>query len=124
MATEATFNVATPQGRRWRRCEFTALVRVTIEKSRRLLVINARGSEMNNGGLAVEADTELTVGDEAEFRFMPPHFYPFVSLRGVIRDLKGGRYGVEFVSTSAAEAKRLGLFRQSLAQWSAGQRWT
>lgn len=117
MATEATFDIATPQGRRWRRYQFTAPVRLTMKKSRQRDVINTRGCRMNDGGLAVRADTELTIGDETEIRFMPPHFYPFVRLRGVIRNRAGDLYGVEFQATSAAEKEQLALFRRILARW-------
>ena len=60
---------------------------------------------------------ELTIGDEAEIRFVPPHFYPFVTLRGMIRNRKGDLYGVEFQATSAAEKEQLALFRRILARW-------
>ena len=69
---------------------------------------------MNNGGFAVRADTELTIGDEAEIRFTPPHFYPFVRLRGVIRNRLDDVYGVEFLAASKAEERQLGLFRHIL----------
>jgi|SRR6516225_5214615 hypothetical protein len=116
MASEATFDIATPQGRRWRRCQFTAPVRLTIEKFRHLNAINTHGSRINDGGLAVHAHTELTIGEEAEIRFMPPHFYPFVRLRGVIRNREGDLYGVEFQATSTVEKEQLALFRRILAR--------
>ena len=119
MATEAAFNIATPEGRRWRRSHLTVPVRITIEKSQRVNVINTRGSQINNGGFAVRADRELTIGDEAEIKFTPPHFYPFVRLRGVIRNRVDDVYGVEFLATSAGEERQLGLFRRILARWGA-----
>ena len=118
MATEATFDIATPQGRRWRRYRFTAPVRIRTRKSHPN-VSNGRGSQINNGGLAVRADTELTIGEEAEIRLIPPYFYPFVRLRGVIRDRDGDRYGVEFQATSALEKEQLALFQRILARWDA-----
>ena len=90
---------------------------MTIEKSQHVDVINARGSQINNGGFAVRANTELTIGDEAEVRFTPPHFYPFVRLRGVIRNRSGDLYGVEFLATSATDTRQLGLFRHILLRW-------
>ena len=120
MATEAETTNKVPPGRRWRRSRLSVPVRVRIEKSRNVDVINTRGSQMNDGGLAVRADRELEIGDEAEFKFTPPHFYPFVRLRGVIRNHDGDRYGVEFLATSTAEERQLDLFRQILARWDAG----
>ncbi len=76
-----------------------------------------RGSQINNGGLAVCADMELAIGNEAEIRFTPPHFYPIVRLRGVVRNRAGDRYGVEVKATSAAEKEQLTLFQPILARW-------
>jgi len=118
MATKAEVNTTSPADRRWRRCQLTVPVQITIEKSQRVNVINTRGSQMNNGGLAVRTD-ELAIGDEAEIKFTPPHFYPFVRLRGVIRNRVDDVYGVEFLATSAAEERQLDLFRHSLARWGA-----
>ena len=95
----------------------TVPVRIVIEKSKCVDVINTRGSRMNDGGFAVCADTELTLGDEAEFKFIPPHFYPFITLRGVIRNRVDDVYGVEFLAANAAEERQLGLFRHSLLRW-------
>ena len=106
-----------PATRRWRRSQMTVPVRITIEKSKRVNVLNTRGSRLNGGGFAVRSDTELTIGDEAEFKFTPPHFYPFVRLRGVIRNCVDDVYGVEFVATNAAEEKQLALFRHILLRW-------
>lgn len=117
MPTEAETDQTAPAGRRWRRSQLTVPVRVTIETSRNVNVINTRGSQMNDGGLAVRADRELTIGDEAEIKFMPPHFYPFVRLRGVIRNRDGDLYGLEFLAASATETGQLDLFRHILARW-------
>jgi hypothetical protein len=119
MATERAPDIAIPENRRWQRSHLTVPVRITIEKSSRLNVITTRGSRMNDGGLAVRADTELTIGDEAEIKFAPPHFYPFVRLRGVVRNRVDDVYGVEFLATSAEEARQLGFYRRILARWGA-----
>ena len=117
MAPEAINDKTAPAGRRWRRSQLTVPVRVIIEKSQHVNLINTRGSQMNGGGFAVRADRELTIGDEAEIRFTPPHFYPFVRLRGVIRNREGDLYGVEFLATSPAETRQLALFRHILLRW-------
>ena len=119
MATEAKTDKASPEKRRWRRCHFAVPVQVTIEKPQHVTLTDARGWRMNNGGTAVYADTELNIGSEAEIAFTPPHFYPPVTLRGVIRNRAGDLYGVEFLAKSAAEKKQLALFRQTLARWDA-----
>jgi hypothetical protein len=119
MATEAKTDTASPEKRRWRRFHFAVPVRVTIEKPQHLTLTDARGWRMNNGGTAVYVDTELSIGSEAEIAFTPPHFYPPVTLRGVIRNREGDLYGVEFLAKSAADNEELALFRQILARWAA-----
>ncbi len=69
----------------------------------------------------VRADTELAIGDEAEIKFTPPHFYPFVRLKGVVRNRTGDLYGVEFLSRSATETRQLDLFRHILLRWNASR---
>ena len=117
MTTEAKIDNATAERRRWRRYHFAVPIRVTIEKPQHATLENARGWRMNDGGLAVYADTELSIGDQAEIEFTPPHFDPAVTLRGVIRNRAGNLYGVEFLATRAVEKEQLGLFRKILARW-------
>jgi hypothetical protein len=110
MATSRTINEASSGTRRWSRFQFTVPVRFTIEKARQVSVMNSRGSQINGGGLALLADTELAVGDEAEIAFTDYD----LTLRAVVCNRAGNQYGVKFLSTSAEEAEQLGLFRQIL----------
>jgi PilZ domain-containing protein len=110
---------ASPEKRRWRRFHFAVPVQITIEKPRHVTLADARGWRMNSGGTALYAETELSIGSEAEIEFTPPHFYSPVTLRGLIRNRAGDLYGVEFLANSAPEKEQLGLFRQALARWDA-----
>jgi hypothetical protein len=110
MATNGTINEASSGTRRWRRFQLTVPVRVTIEKARQVSVMNSRGSQINGGGLALLADTELAIGDEAEIAFTDYE----LTLRAVVRNRAGTQYGVKFLATNAEEAEQLGLFRQIL----------
>ncbi len=96
--------------RRWRRFDFPLPVRVTVEKFQYSSVISSQGSQVNAGGLAILADTELAIGDEAEIEFSDYN----LTLRGVVRNQAGIHYGIKFIATSADEAERLGRFRQLL----------
>jgi hypothetical protein len=86
-------------------------VRVTVEKSRHVSVINSRGSQVNAGGLAFFADAGLEIGDEVEITLTDYG----LTLRGVIRNYARTQYGVKFLATSPDEAEQLGLFRQKLS---------
>jgi len=114
METGPTFNTATPEGRRRRRYHLLVPVRVTIEKLLHVSVIDSLSFRMNNGGLEVCTDTELTIGDKADLEFKPPHFDRALTLRGVVRNHKGNFYGVEFLATSATERDQLACFREIL----------
>jgi hypothetical protein len=110
MASKAAINTGLLEKRRWRRLHFTVPVRVTLEKSRHISVINSRGSQVNPGGIAFFADTDLAIGDEVEITLTDYH----LTLRGVVRNRAGNQYGVEFLATSAEEGEQLGLFREIL----------
>jgi len=112
MATNVKFAIASLNKRRWRRLHFTVPVRVTLDKSRHVSVIKSHGYHMNPGGIGFFADTDLAIGDEVEIALTDYQ----LTLRGVIRDRAGDRYGVEFLSTGAEEDERLGLFRQILSR--------
>jgi PilZ domain len=111
MATNAKIDEDQRGTRRWHRYQLTVPVRVTVEKSRHVSVINSCGSQVNAGGLAFFADTDLTIGDETEIAFTDYD----LTVRAVIRNRAGTQYGVKFLATSAEEAEQLGLFRRNLS---------
>ena len=100
--------------RRWRRYHLLVPVRVTIEKLLHVSVIDSLSFRMNNGGLEVCTDTELTIGDKADLEFKPPYFDRALTLRGVVRSNKGNFYGLEFLATSATERDQLACYREIL----------
>ena len=110
MATKANIDKALAERRRWRRLHFAVPIRVTPDKSRHVSVINSHGY-MNPGGIAFFADTDLAIGDKVEIELTDYQ----LTLRGVLRNRTGNRYGVEFLATSAEESEQLELFRQILS---------
>ena len=114
MATEVTFNIAAPEGRRWQRCQLTVPVRLRIEKAQDAALMDTRGCQMNDGGIAIYATAELSIGTQVEIEFTPPSFDFPLTLRGVVRNGAKNQYGVEFLETSAAEKEHLILFGEIL----------
>lgn len=110
MGTDGRISRTTSTTRRWRRFDFDWPVRVTVEKFRQSSVLTSRGSQINGGGLALLADPELAVGDEAEIQLTEHD----LRLRGIVRNQAGNHYGVKFIATTAEEAEHLALFRQLL----------
>jgi hypothetical protein len=111
MEPEARIGTTPPRTRRWRRFEFTVPVRITVDKCRQATTISSRGFQVNAGGLAFFADTDLAVGDEAEIAFTEYD----LTLRGVVRNRTGDHCGVKFLAASAEEAEQLALYRQTLS---------
>jgi len=103
-----------PVRRRWRRYHVAAPVRVTIEKPRHATLVDTRAYEMNDGGIAIRTNAELSIGTQAKIEFAPPSFDCALTLRGVVRNRAGSQYGVEFLVTSAAEKQHLILFQEIL----------
>ena len=104
----------TPPRRRWRRYHFAAPVRVTIEKPRPTTLQDSRANEMNDGGIAIQTNAELSLGTQATIEFVPSSFGLPLTLRGVVCNRSGKQYGVEFLVTSAAEKEHLLLFQKLL----------
>ena len=114
MPTKDEVGQKASEGRRWQRYHLLVPVRVTVEKLLRVSVIDSLSFRMNDGGLEVCTDTELTIGDKANLEFKPPHFDRALTLRAVVRSHKGNFYGLEFLATSATERDQLACFREIL----------
>jgi hypothetical protein len=74
-----------------------------------------RGNELSEGGLAVTAGVEMKLGDEAEIEFTPPYSGLPIRIRGVVRNRKGYRYGVEFLAGSDRESEQVDHLRTMLS---------
>jgi PilZ domain len=95
--------------RRWRRYDFQ--VPVTLITSNGNKKIQARGTDLNEGGMTVYAKAELTLGDVLNVEFRPPFSNTVVNLAVVVKNQNGNRYGMEFVDTKGAEHQEIVLLR-------------
>jgi len=75
---------------------------------------DTRACEMNPGGIAIQTNTELSIGTQAKIEFARRSFGLPLTLRGVVCNRAGRRYGVEFLVTNAVEKQHLILFQQVL----------
>ena len=100
--------------RRWKRYPFTVPIQVKIEKPEHAFLVDTHASDVNDGGIAMHANAELSVGMEAEIEFTPGDFDFPLSLKGVVRNRSGRQYGVEFVETSPVDKEHLILFQEIL----------
>ena len=86
--------------RRWPRYKVDVPVRVITQGAIKVSIVSGRGSELNNGGMAVFAGTELVIGAQVMVEFTPPYSGHPIRVRCFVRNRNGYRYGVEFITES------------------------
>jgi len=79
--------------RRWQRYRVEVRVKVKLQNRG---AIYGQGSDISEGGMALFIPTELEVGQTINAELALPYCQEKVSLRGVVRNRSGFRYGVEF----------------------------
>ncbi len=107
MSTYAQIDATSDEKRRWHRYSLTVPVRVTLENPQHTMLTDTLAHQINEGGIAISADAELSIGTQVLVEFMPPWFDFPLNVRGVIRNRAGGQYGMEFLVTTAAEKEHL-----------------
>lgn len=115
--------------RRWPRHRLDIPVRVIVHTSdvhtsERTKLYDGRGNELNEGGMAVTAGVELSVGREVAVEFTPPFSGIPIRVRATVRNRTGYRYGVEFLMETAQETETVDHLRsllQTLSQLSKDQ---
>ena len=106
--------------RRWVQHKIDVPIRVIVNRSLKTSVVPGRGNELSEGGMALTAGVELNPGDEAAVEFTPPYSGTPIRIRGIIRNRKGYRYGVEFLTTNDQEAEEAERLRAMLRLMSSG----
>ena len=103
-----------PTMRRWPRLKIRVPVTVIVRRPNKTKYVDGRGTDLNDGGIAVIAAIELGVGEEVEITFTPPyHGEPMVA-RTIIRNRRGYTYGMEFVGESKEDVERVERIREVL----------
>jgi len=105
---------ATLARRRWRRYCFDVPVQVRLQRTSCDLECAARGTAMNEGGIALDLDAPLPLGNQVQVEFRSPYAALPVRVRGAVRNVTGNRHGVEFLAADPGEQQEVGLFRQML----------
>jgi hypothetical protein len=83
--------------RRWPRFKLDVPLRVIAPKEGKVVIVQGRGNELNQGGMAVFAGIELKLDDRIAVEFTPPYSGQPIRVRGCIRNRKGYQYGIEFL---------------------------
>ncbi len=100
--------------RRWPRLKIRVPVTVILRKWNKTVYVDGRGTDLNEGGIAVFAGTELSIGQEIEISFTPPYRGEPLTARTVIRNRRGYIYGMEFLIEGPEDAARVEKIRQVL----------
>jgi hypothetical protein len=99
--------------RRFRRFKLDVPVRVVVHTEDKTRIIDARGNELNEGGLAVQAGVELELESIIEVEFTPTYGDP-IRVRAIVRNRNGYRYGLEFIAETATDFDRVADIRIAL----------
>lgn len=93
--------------RRFRRYKLDVPVRLVVQTEDKVRIIDGRGNELNEGGLAVNAGVELAQDERIEVEFTPPYSGEPIRARAIVRNRNGYRYGLEFLSETPEDCERV-----------------
>ena len=115
MATAVVFPApGYPTMRRWPRYRINVPVRLVIQRPDKTVIVNGRGMELNDGGMALFAGVELKLGQRVEIEFTPPYDGQPLRVRGTICNRNGYNYGAEFLLLSPEDQLQAEQIRQVL----------
>jgi PilZ domain len=100
--------------RRFRRFKLDVPVRVIVHSDEKTRIVDGRGNELNEGGMAVSAGVELEVGDTIEVEFTPAYTHQPLRARAAVRNRNGYRYGLEFLTETPVDYERVEDIRVAL----------
>ncbi len=86
-----------PYARRWMRLHVNIPIRVLVQKPDCLHIVNGRGTELSEGGVALYAAVELDIGDRVELEVADPESGPPIRAKAVVRNRAGYAYGLQFL---------------------------
>jgi hypothetical protein len=83
--------------RRWRRLKTDIALRVKAWRGGAFQTVEGRGSDVSQGGMALSVSTELQIGETVTLEVNLPFSEHPLMLTGVVRNLEGPNYGMEFI---------------------------
>lgn len=115
MSTEVVgAQTAFTEKRRWPRYRLNVPVRVIVGNEKTVRVMDGRGTELNEGGMAVMVGAELKTGDLVAVEFTPPYDGQPVRVQAQVRNRNGYTYGVEFSRSTADDCEKVDQIRLAL----------
>jgi hypothetical protein len=111
--------VALPQSghateRRWPRHTIDVPVQVVTHGPTNIVIVQARGSELNCGGMAVSGRIELPIGAQVAVEFTPPYAGHPVTVRCFVRNRQRYTYGLEFITENDSDYESVAQVESTL----------
>jgi hypothetical protein len=101
--------------RRWQRSKIDVPIRLIFWNSLHTAkIVDARGRDMSEGGMAVFAGVELRVGDIIEVEFTPAYSGQPLRVKAEVRNRRGYSYGIEFLNDTGVDQTQAARLRELL----------
>ena len=84
-----------PEGRRWNRHKIDVRLKVAVGGPQGNVVFG-RGNILSQGGMGAYIPHSMTIGTEVQLQVSFPYSPAEVTLKAVVRNCDGFRYGLEF----------------------------
>jgi hypothetical protein len=101
--------------RRWPRYRLNVPLRLIVPKGDKVVIVQGRGNELNEGGMSVFGGIELKVGDQIAVEFTPPYSGQPIRVKGCVRNRQGYTYGIEFLLDGDADYDHMSQIRAILS---------
>ena len=114
-AFSAQPSVGFARKRRWERNGIDVPIRLIFWNSLHTAkIVEARGRDMSEGGMAVFAGVELRIGDIVEVEFTPAYSGQPLRVKAEVRNRRGYSYGIEFLTDTTTEQDQAARLRELL----------
>ena len=114
-ATSAQSSTGFARKRRWERSGIDVPIRLIFWNSLHTAkIVEARGRDMSEGGMAVFAGVELRIGDIVEVEFTPAYSGQPMRVKAEVRNRRGYSYGIEFLVETDEEQSQATRLRELL----------
>ena len=114
-AISAQPTVGFARKRRWERYPIDVPIRLIFWNSLHTAkIVDARGRDMSEGGMAVFAGVELRIGDIVEVEFTPAYSGQPLRVKAEVRNRRGYSYGIEFLNDTTIEQTQSARLRELL----------
>jgi PilZ domain len=102
--------------RRWERSKIDVPIRLIFWNSLHTAkIVDARGRDMSEGGMAIFAGVELRIGDIIEIEFTPAYSGQPLRVKAEVRNRRGYSYGIEFLNDTSDEQNQSARLRELLS---------